>query len=205
MSNSWETIPPTEIFEKTIAALKENGIDAIVVETGEQARQKALELIPTGAEVMDMTSMTLEKIGLAKEIQESEKYISVKKKLFALDRETQHEEMQRLGAAPQWAVGSVHAVTHDGKVVIASNTGSQLAGYVYGASRILWIVGGQKIVRTMDEGMKRLYEHTLPRESIRAKKAYGVAGSNVSKLLIVNKEVQPKRITMILVKEVLGF
>ncbi len=205
MSKTWETIPNAAIFEKTVTALKENGIDALIVDTAEQAKQKALELLPAGAEVMDMTSITLEKLGLVKEIHESGKYVSVKKKLFSMDRETQGEEMQKLGAAPQWAIGSVHAVTHDGKVVIASMTGSQLSGYVYGASHVIWIVGGQKIVENTDEGIKRIYEHTLPLESERAHKAYGIPGSSVNKLLIVNKEVQPKRITMILVKEVLGF
>ena len=205
MSKTWETIPNAATFEKTVTALKENGIDALIVDTAEQAKQKALELLPAGAEVMDMTSITLEKLGLVKEIHESGKYVSVKKKLFSMDRETQGEEMQKLGAAPQWAIGSVHAVTHDGKVVIASMTGSQLSGYVYGASHVIWIVGGQKIVENTDEGIKRIYEHTLPLESERAHKAYGIPGSSVNKLLIVNKEVQPKRITMILVKEVLGF
>lgn len=36
------------------------------------------------------------------------------------------------------------------------------------------------------------------------KKLYGVP-SNVSKLLVVNKEIKPGRITAIIVKEVLGF
>ena len=52
--------------------------------------------------------------------------------------------------------------------------------------------------------MKRIYEHTLPLENERALKVYGVS-SNVSKILIINKETKPKRITIILVKEKLGF
>jgi hypothetical protein len=53
--------------------------------------------------------------------------------------------------------------------------------------------------------MKRLYEHTLPLESERAKKAYGVPGSFVSKLLIINKEPNPERIKMFLVKSPVGY
>jgi hypothetical protein len=44
----------------------------------------------------------------------------------------------------------------------------------------------------------------FPLEDARARAAYGVQ-SGVNKLLIVNREVQPGRITIVLVDEVLGF
>jgi hypothetical protein len=113
-------------------------------------------------------------------------------------------EMVKLGATPEYMVGSVHAVTEDGTVVIASNTGSQLAGYVASAAHVVWVVGVQKIVPNLDEAIKRIYEYTLPLEDERVLQAYGI-NSNVSKLLIVHKEVMPGRTTMILVKENLGF
>jgi len=112
--------------------------------------------------------------------------------------------MQKLGAAPEYAVGSVHAVTEDGKVIIASNTGSQLPAYAYGSAHVIWVVGTQKIVANLEQGLKRIYEYVLPLESERLKKVYGVE-SNVSKLLIINKEIAPNRLTLILVKQKLGF
>jgi len=201
----YNIIPSDEIIQKTIASLKSNGIGAMVVENGEAAKTKALELIPAQSEVMDMTSVTLETIGIAKEINESGKYNSVRNQLNSMDRKTQNSEMQKLGAAPVYAIGSVHAVTQEGQVVIASNTGSQLPAYAYGAAKVIWVVGAQKIVEDLDAAFKRIYEYVLPLESERARKAYGVEGSNVSKLLIVSKEIAPNRITIIFVKEVLGF
>jgi len=121
-----------------------------------------------------------------------------------MDRKTQGLEMQKLGAAPEWAVGSVHAVTEDGKVIIASASGSQLPSYAYGSSHVVWVVGSQKIVKDLDEGMKRVREYVLPLESERAMKAYGQP-SSINKLLILNKEANPGRITMVIVKEKLGF
>src|SRR5581483_9685420 len=106
------------------------------------------------------------------------------------------------GAAPEWSLGSVHAVTEDGKVIIASNTGSQLPAYAYGSSHVIWVVGAQKIVTGLDDGMRRLREYILPKESVRLRKAYNLpdtAQSNISKLLIVNKEIAAGRITVILV------
>ena len=190
--------------EKTIAALKQNGFDAFLVENAAEAKQKIIELIPQGAEVMTMTSATLDAEGIAKEINESGKFESVRKKLNSMDRKTQGPEMQKLGAAPDWVIGSVHAVTEDGKVLVASATGSQLPAYAYGSQHVVWVVGTQKIVENLDEGFKRVYEYTLPLEDARARKVYGV-GSSVSKILVVNKESAPGRITIIFVEEKLGF
>lgn len=195
----------TETIEKTITALKTNGIDAYFVENGDEAKKKLAELIPAGASIMDMTSMTLDTVSIATEINESGRYDSVRKKLMSMDQKTQGGEMRKLGAAPDIVVGSVHAVTEDGTVMIASATGSQLPAYAYGASKVIWIVGVQKIVKDREDGFRRVYEHTLPLESERAKKAYGVPGSSVNKMLIVNKEAQPGRIAIVFVNQALGF
>ncbi len=202
---SWNTIPEQSIIEKTIQSLKANGIEAMVVNTGDEAKKKVLELIPEGSEVMTNTSVTADTIGLSESINESGKYSAVKPKLYALDPKTQKREQKKLGAAPDYAVGSVHAVTEDGKVLIASNTGSQLPGYAYGSDHVIWVVGAQKIVKDINDGFKRISDYTLALESERARKAYGTDGSNISKMLIVNKEVTPGRITVIFIKEVLGF
>jgi len=202
----WDRLADEKTIENTVAALKANGIDAQVAENRQEAKRKVLELIPESSEAMTMTSVTLDTIGLSEEINKADsRFRPVRDKLYAMDRNTQVQEMNRLGAAPEFAVGSVHAVTEDGYVLIASNTGSQLPAYSFGALHVIWVVGAQKIVKNTDEGIKRIHEHSLPLESERAKKAYGVPGSAVNKVLIINKEVQPGRIKLILVKEKLGF
>ncbi len=194
-------------IENVITNLKKNGITAEVVSSKEDALERVKELIPDGAEVMTMSSETLRLSGIADEINKGDKFISVKNKLSEMDRETENLEMQKLGAAPTYAIGSVHAVTEEGHVFIASNTGSQLPAYVYGSSHVIWIVGTQKIVKDDNEAIKRIYEYVLPKESVRLSKQYGDPNlkSNVSKLLIVNKEINPERIKIIFVKEELGF
>lgn len=186
-------------MENVADALKKNGIEAFVVENGGEAKKKVLEMVPQGAEVMVMSSVTAETIGLAE-------LDTVKKQLMKMDRATQGREMRKLGAAPEWAVGSVQAVTEEGQLVMASNTGSQLGAYAYAAGHVIWIVGQQKIVKNLDEAFKRVYEYVLPKESERINKAYGIAtGSSVNKILIISKETKPGRCTVILVKEDLGF
>lgn len=204
--NDYNAIPDDATIEKTINALKENGIQAIVVANKDKAKEKALEILPSGAQVMNMTSVTLEQTGILAAIEASLDYSLVKDQIKQLDPSTQARERRQLGAAPDYAIGSVHAVTQDGHLLIASNTGSQLAAYVYGAGHVIWVVSAKKIVKNIEDGFKRIYEYVLPQESERANKAYGITtGSFVSKLLIVNRELVKNRLTIILVKESLGF
>lgn len=193
-----------ETVQRTKEALEKNGITVFVVETGQEAKKKVLELIPEGAEVMNQTSMTHQAISTVEEINQSGRFNSVRNKLNRMDMKTEWAEMRRLGAVQEWAIGSVHAVTEQGQLMIASRSGSQLPAYAYGAAHVIWVIGAQKIVRNLEEGFKRIYEYSLPLEDERARKAYGT-GSSVNKILIINKEVASGRLFVILVKEKLGF
>jgi len=151
-----------------------------------------------------MISKTLEATGIANEINESGNFRSVRKKMETLKKGVDQQERMRIANLPDYVLGSVHAITEQGSVLIASNSGSQMAAYVYGATHVIWIAGTQKIVRNTDEGIRRIYEHSYPLEDQRLRQSKGV-GSFVSKLLIINKEIRPHRMTIILVKEKLGF
>lgn len=204
--------PPNESYaklasdarvEKTAAALTANGMEAFIAADGKAAKAKLYELIPEGAEVFTATSRTLDSLGVENEV--AQRYNSVRSKLASMDQKTQMREMVKLGATPQVMVGSVHAITEGGTVVIASNTGSQLAGYVAGAAQVIWVVSTKKIVSDLDEAVKRIYEYTYPLEDLRAQEAYGGMHSNVSKMLFVSREIMPNRVKVILVKEDLGY
>jgi hypothetical protein len=205
MTKDWTALATDKSINKVADSLKSENVEVIVAESGADAKEKILELVPKGAEVMTMASQTLEAIGINKEINESGNYNSVKARLMKMDRATQGLEMQKLGATPEWTLGSVHAVSEDGHVFVASNTGSQLGAYAFTSQHIIWVIGSQKIVKDWDEGIKRVYEYTLPKESERQKGLGNPKGSNIGKLLIFNNEFRPGRITMIIVKEVLGF
>ena len=202
--DKWIQIPSTEIVKQTIESLKKHNIDAYFVETEEEARKKFFELLPEGAEVLNSSSETLDSFGISKEIMESGKYSAIKNQLMKMDRKTQGREMQKMGSAPEWAVGSVHAVTKEGQILIASKTGSQLAGYAYGAEHAIWIVGVHKIVDNVDEGIKRIFEHSLRLESERVKVAYGMEHSDVERILIMYGENMSGRSTVIFVNQVIG-
>ena len=193
-----------ETVERTSKALEANGIQVLIAENGAEAKRLFFELVPDGAEVFLGASVTLEKLGIKDEIDQSGRFDALRPKMFAMNRETQGREIRKLGGAPDYAAGSVHAVTEDGHVLIASNTGSQLGPYASGAGKVIWVVGAQKIVKDLNEGLRRIQEHTLPLEEAHMQELYK-ASTAINKVLIVNREFRPNRITMIIVKEELGF
>jgi L-lactate utilization protein LutC len=192
-----------EHLDRTAAALAERGFKAQVADSGERARQLVLEAIPKGSEVHLALSETMRELGIAGEIDQSGRYDSVRARLSALDRETQNREMRKLGAAPDYIVGSAHAITDDGEVIVGSGSGSQLGAYAYAGGHVILVVGHQKLVRDLDEGLRRVREYSLPREYTRMQ-GLGRAGSLLAKTLIIHHEPSA-RIAVILVPETLGF
>jgi len=193
-----------EKIERTSKALEANGIQVLIAENGAEAKRLFFELVPDGAEVFLGASITLEKLGIKDEIDQSGRFDALRPKMFAMNRETQGREIRKLVGAPDYAAGSIHAVTEDGHVLIASNTGSQLGPYASGAGKVIWVVGSQKIVKDLNEGFRRLEDHVLPLEEKHMQELYKVSTA-ISKVLIVNREIRPNRITMIIVREEIGF
>ena len=193
-------------IERTAAALRAKGHVVHVVETGEDAKKLILDLLPEGAEVGQGASTTLEVIGVTHELEESGHYDAVRKHTRSMDRTTPEglRAMRKLGVGPDWFVNSAHAVTEDGTIVIASNSGSQLAPLAFGAGEVIFAIGSQKLVPDLETAMRRIEEYTLPLESARMQGIYGI-DSEIKKILIIHKEMRAGRITVVLIKEPVGF
>jgi hypothetical protein len=193
-----------ERLEKVAAALEANNITAFVVASRDAARAKIHELIPKGAEVFTSTSRTLDDLGISAELNEGGHHDAVRPKLMKMDRTKDRHRMRELGARPAFIIGSVHAVTDDGIVLAASMSGSQLGPYASGSAHVIWVVGAQKVVKSVEEGLQRIEEFSLPMEDERMRGVYGI-GSAIGKILIVRREAAPGRSTVILLGEVIGF
>ena len=189
---------------RTAAALEANGITVFRAPNSAEAKRIVLGLIPAGAQVHHGASQSLEASGLAEEIAKSGRYNPLRRRVHGMDRVTQADEIRRLTASPDVMLGSVHAVTETGSLVAASVSGSQLGPYASGAGKVILLVGTQKIVRDLEEALRRIDEYAFPLEDARAQAAYGVH-SGVNKILIINREWISDRITVVLSDEALGF
>ncbi len=197
------TLPDDQTLAATVVALEEHGFSVEVVDELDEARAAVLARIPEGSSVMTNTSVTLEETGITEAINNGGPYESMRNKLMELDFATQLQEMKAIGGQPDFSLGSVHAVTRDGVLAIASASGSQQASYAWGATNVIFVIGAQKLVPTLEAARERIYEHSLPLEDARAYAAYG-QNSYVGKILEIHQEF-PDRIHIVLVRQSVGF
>jgi hypothetical protein len=198
------TVPDASRISRAAAALEGNGISVLRAANAAEAKRIVLGLIPDGSQVHHGASQSLDVSGITDEIDKSGRYEALRPRIWSMDRETQADEIRRLSSAPDVMLGSVHAVTETGSLLAASMSGSQLGPYVTGAGRVILVVGTQKIVSDLEDGLRRINEYAFPLEDARAQAAYGIH-SGVNKVLIINREITPGRITVVFVDEDLGF
>ena len=202
-SDRFTSLPDDQALAATVVALEEHGFSVEVVDDRDAARAAVLARIPAGSSVMTNTSVTLDQTGIADAINDGGPYESARNKMFALDFATQAQQMKAIGGQPDYALGSVHAITRDGTLVIASASGSQLASYAWGAANVIFVAGAQKLVPTLQAAHERIYQHSLKLEDARAQAAYG-QHSQVGKILEIHQEL-PGRIRIVLVRQPVGF
>jgi hypothetical protein len=204
ISRRFGTIADEARVKRTAAALEGNGISVLRAADAAEARRIVLGLIPEGSQVHHGASQSLDVSGIADEIEKSGRYEPLRPRIWSMDRKTQADEIRHLSSSPEVMLGSVHAVTESGSLITASMGGGQLGPYASGAGRVILVVGTQKIVADLEEGLRRIDEYAFPLEDARAQAAYGIH-SAVNKVLIINREITPGRITVVFVDEVLGF
>jgi LUD domain len=195
---------PAQRLERAAAALTAHGFTVEILDGAAAARTRIKDLIPEGASVFTGASETLRLSGIEEDINHSGRYDALRTRGATMDRATQRDEIWRLISVPDVIVGSVHAVTETGSLVVASASGSQLAGYAGAAARAIWVVGAQKVVPDLSTALRRVEDHCLPLENDRAMKAYGQP-SAVNRVLILNAEPDRGRGTVLLLREAIGF
>lgn len=202
-----DTIVGTDSVTRTIKALQENGFHAEVFDNGSDALSEIKRSIPKGASVMNGASKTLEQIGFIDYLKSGEHGWANSHEAIVNEKDPARKaELRKQAINSDFYLGSVHALTEDGQMVIASNTGSQLPHLAFTSKNILLVVGAQKITRDLNEGLKRVEEYVVPLEDERAKQAYGY-GTVYAKTLILHKENPNlgRNVRVLIVNESLGF
>lgn len=201
------TLTPTSadpgVLDHIADQMRSRGIEAIVVETGADARELVESMVPDGAEIHSGKSKTIEDLGLFAHFMESGRFDAVRPKLYAMDRATQGREMRKLGAAPDYELGSVAAVTEDGVLVAASASGNQVGAYAGGAGKLILVVGSQKVVPDLETALARIHDVAVPYEDARLMSQLG-RHTQLAKVLLIYGEMIPNRTTVVLVREPIG-
>ncbi|MCX6784929.1 MAG: lactate utilization protein [Candidatus Komeilibacteria bacterium] len=203
---SYNTIPNPEVIEQTKAAIEAQNIKVIVVNNKEEVLAKIKELIPSGVSVMTGGSTTLDQIGFTDLLKSgNHPWNNLKAGIMAETDLVKQGLLRKQAVLADYFLGSVHAIAQTGELLVASGTGSQLPAYTFTSDNVIWVAGAHKIVPTVEDCYKRLNEYVFPLEDERMKKL-GMAGGSISMTLLFQKSILPNRkLTLILVKEVLGF
>lgn len=202
----WAELADENTVKRTGESLKARGVQVDFMQNKEDALKRLLDLIPLGAEVMTGSSTTLQEIGFVDLLKSGKHpWKNLKEAIVKEKDPAKQMELRKKSVTSEYFLGSVHAVTQTGEVIIASKTGSQLPSYAYSSNNVIWVVGVQKIVLDLAEGLQRIWEYCLPLEDKTMKQA-GFKGSAIGKILIFEKENLPnRRIILIFVAEKLGF
>lgn len=190
-------------LEALAGKLRARNFEVVIVDDGAAARAEVLSRIPAGASVHSGKSKTLEDAGIFGELMENDSYDFVRRKTMKLDRLTQRDEMRKLGAAPDVMLGSAHAVTEAGQIVITSASGSQIGPIASGAGKLILVIGSQKIVPDLDAAFRRIQEYVFPYEDARLRETLGV-GTKITRTLILESDFMPGRTTIVLVRQPIG-
>ena len=198
------TAPASETELQSLAAsLRERNFEVVIVDSAASAKAVVMERIPEGAQVHSGKSKTLEDIGVFGELMESDRYDFIRRRTMKMDRQTQRDEMRKLGAAPDIMLASPQAVTDQGQLFFASASGSQIGPIASGAGKLILVIGSQKIVPDLDAAFRRIKEHVFPYEDARLRETLGV-GTKLTRTLVLEEDYAPGRTTIVLVREPVG-
>jgi hypothetical protein len=183
--------------------LRERNFEVVIVQNGQAAKSGVMERLPEGASVHSGKSKTLEDAGVFEELMNSDRYDFLRRRTNKMDRKTQLDEIRRLTSSPDVMLGSAHAVTKAGQIVITSASGSQIGPIASGAGKLVLVIGSQKIVPDLDTAFRRIEEHVFPWEDARLREAMNI-GTKITRTLILDRDFMPGRTTIILVREPIG-
>ncbi len=194
-----------EKLEQVATAMKERNFEAAVVKDKKAALKFLQDLFPKQAQVMTASSTTLNEIGFTDFLNAPNAPVTSVHGLISQENdESKRHRLRKQAIMAEYFLASPNAVTEDGIIVAVDATGSRVGAMPYAAEHLVLVVGAQKIVSNLDEAMRRIREYVFPKEDQRALQAYG-AHSSFGKWVILEREVVPGRIIVVLVEESLGF
>ena len=199
------------------SALASRGITLVHAADGREALRLILERIPRGARVMNGGSATLEEIGLLDALGSGD-YDWLRPAIAATNEREERTRRRRQATTAEWLVGGVNAITMAGEIVNVDGSGNRLAGYAFGAGKVILVAGMNKVVPDLAAALDRIRNTAAVQECRKLEKRTPCAVTGrcdndacrgperqCGKILIIENEKIAGRITLVLIGERLGF
>lgn len=204
-------------LEKLIPELKRRNIQAVYFKTREEACKAVLEMIPAGSSVNTGGSMTLGECGILDALAGAD-YQRFRDRINADVEEARRYDLRREATTADYCLGSVNAISLTGEIVNIDGGGSRIGGYAYGAKNVILVTGVNKITPTLEEALKRARHRAAIANAFRENYDAPCTKDGAchegecyppnricGKVLIIEKESRPGRMTVVFVGEELGF
>lgn len=202
----WSKLADDKEVAEFVENAKRRGISVVLVNNRDEALNQIKQMIPKGAAVANGSSTTLDEIGFVNYLKNGDHgWRNLHAEVLAEEDQAKQADMRRkMVTDADYFLASVNAISKDGELVACDQSGSRVTAFPFAAKKLVLVAGTQKISKDLEQAMERVRKYVLPKEDERAKKAYGF-GSSLGKWVIIEKEISKERITLILVKEELGF
>lgn len=205
-------------IENLIRNLEKRNISGVFCADKKEALDKMLGFIPQDASIGISGSQTLDQIGAVRALEARGNKVFNQYK-SGLSRE-ESLALRRQGAQDaDFYLTSANAVSEKGELVFFSGYGNRTAGISY-ARNLIVVCGINKVSANIDEAMKRSREYATPLNCKRLNWNTpcfkdGICRKEIClfpeykrmccQILVIEAEVSPDRVKLILVGEKLGF
>ena len=156
-ARDWHT---EKTVQTVVLNLRKNGFTALYAPTKEEAVKKILDMIPKDAKVGLGGSVTLREIGLVKVLSERGNTLADHWRPGISKEEAKQARRSQLTS--DIFLASTNAITMDGKLLNIDGSGNRVAAMIYGPPRVIVVAGVNKIVKDLDEAMKRVRNVATP-------------------------------------------
>jgi len=205
------------VYQALGAALAARGIGFHYAADRAAALAYLQQRIPAGASVMNGGSATLEEIGFL-DLLACGRYRWLRPQIAATTEREERIRRRREATIADWLVGGANAVTAAGEIVNVDGSGNRLAGYAFGAGKVILVAGTNKLVPDLSAAFERIRNTAAVQECRKLDKRTPCALSGrcdndacrgperqCGKILIIENEKIAGRITLVLLAEPLGF
>lgn len=200
--------------KRTMENLEKNNMEAYYVEDNKALLNKIDDLIKEGETVAVGGSMTLFETGII-EYLKSGKFNFLDRYKENLSREDMKEIYRKSFFADSYVVSS-NAVTEEGELYNVDGNGNRVAAMIYGPDKVIVVVGTNKIVKDLDEAVKRNRESAAPANAKRlnrktpcTKVGYCMDCNSSDRIcndyVLIRRQGNKGRIKVIFVKDALGY
>jgi len=206
-----------KIIEELIGNWQKRNIPGLRCVDKEQATERILADIPVDCSIGFSGSLTLEQLGIIRRLESRGNQVFNPYKPGISSPESL--KLRRQGAVSEYYLCSPNAISASGELVFLSAYGNRTAGISY-AQHVIAVAGVNKIAPDLAQALKRAREYAAPLNCKRLNYntpcfSDGICRKEICfapeykrmccQVLVIEAEIAPDRLKVILVGENLGF